>query len=430
MENVKTKVDNATQATEGMDDVPEGGGSVSPYRTLLGNREFLLFKFRTYSGGIGYSVYLVTILWLAYRLSGNVLLPGIVVGVEAGVYTLTFLIGPLVDGIKDKRSVFLICYPIQAAAALLLGVSYLGGFLNIPLLLGLVVVLAILWDFSWAADATVARLLFHQDDLFRISGLSSVIGGPLSIVGYLSAGAILVFLGPAGGAFLYAALLAAAAVLAVPLPIPSPRSVRGKYLSGFMGGWSYFRGERGKPLRHLGILQSVYGFFAIVPPLLITLFASQLLGGAVSAYAELYVMYLIGGIVAGFVIGHLNPRKKVGLLLLSALLLTGVFLFAAALVVFSLLLSVAVWFAVGGFNSARIDVHWTYMQGAYPPEVLARINANSYLFTGISSTLGALAFGYLSVRLGPSSLDALAAFGFLLAAALGTALSGVRGLRF
>ena len=215
-----------------------------------------------------------------------------------------------------------------------------------------------------------------------------------------------------------------------PLAIPSPRSVREGFRAGFARGWAYFRGARGRPLRHLAVLQSFYGFFAITPPLLITLFASHLFNGAASAYVELYVAYLIGGILAGFVIGALNPRSKVGLLLLIALALTGGFLFTSELVVASLLLSIAAWFAVGAFVAARTDAHWTFMQGAFPPESLARINANSYLFTGISNTLGAITFGILSVRLAPLSLGAFIALGFLCSAVLGASLSGVRNLRF
>lgn len=404
--------------------------SAARYRTLLRDRRFLLLKSRQYAGGIGYTVYLVTILWIAYRISGNLLLPGIVVGVETAVYTLTFLTGPLVDGVRDKRLVYLLCYPLQGFSAFFLGFSYLYGFLTIPLLLLLVVVLALLWDFAWAADSTATRLLFQPDELFGVAGLGSAIGGPLDIASYLGVGTILVVFGPGGGAFLYAALLTLALGLAVPLAIPSPRSVRKEFGKGFREGWGYFRGTGGRALRHLAILQLFYGFFAITPPLLMALFAAKVFAHSTLAYAELYVAYLVGGIAAGLVLGHLNPRDRVGTYLISALLAAGIFLVVALFATVSLALSVGIWLLVGAAVSARVDIHWTYMQGAFPPEGLARISANSYLFTGISNALGALAFGVLAVTFAPLEVGAFVAVGFLLSAGLAALLTGVRSLSF
>src|SRR5207253_7283007 len=107
-------------------------------RELLPNRTFLLFQARGTLSNVSYTLYVGTILWLTYRLSGGIFLSGVVIGVQTLVFTLTFLISPLVDRLYDKRWVFVLCYPVQTALALVLALTY-AGVLTIPILVAIVV---------------------------------------------------------------------------------------------------------------------------------------------------------------------------------------------------------------------------------------------------------------------------------------------------
>ncbi|MGD0250272.1 MAG: MFS transporter [Thermoplasmata archaeon] len=397
---------------------------------LLRNRTFLLLESRGTAAGVGYTVYLATVLWLSYRLTGGIFLAGILLGVETAVYTLTFLAGPLIDRVNDKRWVYVACYPIQALAAFALGITYVLGSLSIPLLIAIVVLLAALWDLTWAADSAATRLLFDKDRLFAVSGLGAAIGGAVNIVLYLTAGLTIALFGAAGGSYLYAGLLVVGAALAFLLPIPTPGAKKHAYLAGFREGWTLFRGKSGKALRHLAIFQSALGFFIPAPLLLLTLYVGRFFAGSQGTFAGLYVAYLVGGILIGVVLGRLNPRAFIGSVALVALLLTGAILVTAYLVVGYLPLSVTAWFLLGVAATARTTALWNYMQGGFAPEVLARVNSNSYLFTGISSTAGALVVGALSVTWSPAALTVLTALGFAGSAALGFLLSGTRTLTF
>ncbi len=403
----------------------EGG-----FRTLLRSRAFVLLQARQNAAGIGYTVYLATILWLTYRLTDGIFLAGVVVGVETAVYSLTFLAGPLVDRVRDKRWVFLVCYPIQAAASVALGLTYVFGILTVPILLGLVVLLALLWDFTWAADSAATRLLFSKDQLFAISGLGTAIGGIVDIAMYFTAGVTIAVFGVAGGSYLYAALLAAGAGLALLLSIPTPDASAASYWAVFLEGWDFFRGEGGRPLRHLAILQFTYGFFTAAPMLLLTLYAGRFFASSQGTYAELYVAYLVGGIVIGIALGRLNPRGEVGSVGVLALLSTGVALIAAEFTAGLVTASLVVWFLVGVTVTSRLTAFANYLQGRFPPEVLARISGNNFLFTGISAAAGAFAIGALSTVWSPAALTNLVALGFLGSAALGYFLSGTRTLGY
>jgi hypothetical protein len=397
---------------------------------LLRSRTFLLLQARGTAAGVGYTVYLATVLWLSFRLTGGIFLAGVVVGVETAVYTLTFLVGPLVDRVGDKRWVYVVCYPVQAVASLVLGLTYVLGLLSVPLLLAIVVLLAALWDFTWAADAAATRLLFGKDRLFAISGLGTAIGGGVDIAMYFTAGLTIALFGVAGGSYLYAGLLAVGAAFAFLLPIPTPNVSRHAYLTGFIEGWTLYRGKGGKALRHLAVLQSAYGFFVPAPLLLLTLYVGRFFSSSQVAFAGFYVAYLVGGILIGIVLGVLNPRRLVGLTGNLALFATGAVLIVAEFVSGSVLASAAVWFFVGVASTARVNAFWNYMQGGFAPEVLARISANNYLFTGVTSTAGAFAIGALSTVWSPAALTWLTALGFVGCAGIGLVLQGTRTLAF
>lgn len=334
------------------------------------------------------------------------------------------------DRVLDKRWVYLVCYPLQSIAALALGVTFVLHLLSIPLLLGLVVLLALLWDFTWAADAAAPRLLFGKDRLFAVSGLGTAVGGGVDVAMYFAAGITIALFGVAGGSYLYAALLAAGAGFALFLPIPTPRAGPRPYLESFREGWRLYRGPSGRTLRELAGLQFAYGFFVSAPTLLLTLYAARFFAGSQATYAALYVAYLIGGILIGLVLGAINPRRILGPVANSTIAATGIALWAAELATGSVAASLAAWLVVGVAMTARVTTFAIYMQGAFEPEVLSRIAGNNYLFPGISSAAGAFVVGALSTVWSPAALTDLVVLGFLGSAALGWALPGTRALRY
>ncbi|MCI4347317.1 MAG: hypothetical protein L3J97_01695 [Thermoplasmata archaeon] len=410
--------------------------SEAPPRQTLGlldflkDRSFQLFQARGTVSSVSYTLYIGTVLWLTYLLSGGIFLAGVVLGVQAVVFTLTFLFSPLVDRVYDKRWVFVLCYPVQAGLAAALGVTYAAGVLTRPLLLVIVVLLALLWDFTEAADETTTRLLFGKDHLFVISGLGGALGGGVSIAIYFTAGAAIAVFGVVGGFFFLAVLLALDTALALPLPIPTPKIVKQSWWSGLREGWALFRGEKGKVLRHLSVLELVVGFFLSAPLLLLTLYIGRFFASSQATYAELYVAYLVGGIVIGLILGHLNPRGFIGPVSIGAIFAMGLILLGAEVAVVSLFLSLVVWFVVGVANTARNQGTWIYLQGRFEPELLARVTMNIYAFTGIASAIGAFTVGVLSTMWSPAALTDLVASGFVASAALGFLLQGTRTLGF
>ena len=411
---------------------PAGASGPPPHGLvdLLRNRSFLLLQARNTAAYVGYAVYLATVLWLSYRLTGGIALAGVLVGIESAVYTVTFLAAPVVDRLRDKRWVYVVCYPVQALAALGMGVTFVLGDLSVPLLVALVVVLAVLWDFTWAADQAASRLLFGADRLFAVSGVGSAVGGAVDVTMFFGAGAAIALFGVAGGSYLYAALLGIGAVFAFALPIVVPRAAAGPYRETFREGWSLYRGPSGRPLRHLAVLQFTTGLFASAPVLLLTLTAARSFHASQGVYAALYVADLVGGIGLGLLFGWLNPRTAIGPILVVSTAALGAAILATQPVSFSLVLSVAVWAVVGVAATARQSAAASYLQGRFAPDLLARVSSNAYLFPGIATTVGAFAIGLLSLSWSAQQLTELVAAGFVVSAVAGLALPEIRSLRF
>ena len=380
--------------------------------------------------GAGYAVYSVSVLFLAYGLTGNLLIAGLVLFIEYGVYTATFLIAPIVDRARDKRTVLLGCYPVQAAAAVTLAVALRTGTLTTPLLLGLVAVLAVMWDFAWAVFLVAPPLVVPKRLLFAADGVASMLSVGTQVGGYAGGGALVFLVGPYGGATAYAVLLVLAAILAAPLALTVDRAPRTPFWTTFRHGWDRFRGEAGRSLRALGTVEVLAGFFSGVPPLLIPAIAYQGHADPAAIYGPLVTAYAVGGSFGGIAIGHWNPRRSVGWVLVIAPALAGVGLLVLGPASSLLWAVVSVLAGVGAAGTIRYSAKYAWVQGTYPAEDLGRLVSNLYLFTGLAGTVAVLLVGALSPRVALGTLEAATGVGLIAAGLLALAFRSVRRLSF
>ncbi|MGP8072173.1 MAG: hypothetical protein ACLPZM_03475 [Thermoplasmata archaeon] len=416
------------QVVPGVAAVP--GGPVRGFRAILSNRRYLLYQSAVIVATTGYSVYAVSIPWLAFENSGSFLVVGLVLFLEVGIYALTFLVAPWVDRISDKRRILLVGFPIQVVAALLLGVFAARGELHLPLLLGLVAVLAVVWDFDWAVFQVAPRILLSKDELFAAQGVAGALGGGASIGGFAAGAGFILLSGVTGSAFLYAGLLVVATGLASLVPLRGARSAEPGYLAGFVEGWEYLRSAEGRPLLQLGTLDAVVGFFATAPALLITLFADRSFPDPSLAYGLLFTSYVVGGVAVDLTLGQLNPRKRIGFVLVGGLATAALALALAGLAPPSLVATAGAWAlaggALGGYSTGKFTFQWGYVPG----DRLARVTSNLYVFPGVSGAIGAIVIGALAGAISGSALVELIAGVFAVAVVLALLLPAVRRFAF
>jgi len=378
----------------------------------------------------GYSLFAISVVWIALQTSHSLFIVGAVLAVERAAYAGTFLLAPLADRVRNQRTIYLASYPVQAAAAGFLGYGALRGTLSVAELLALVAVLSVLWDLSWAAANAAPGILLTPDDQFAVGGVEGLLGGVNSIAGFAVGGVLLLVVGAGGGMLLYAALLVVATLLSVPLRIVPPPTGSAPFLARFREGWRTVFGGRGRPLLQLGTVDAVQGFFSAAPIVLLALIALRTFGGGASAYAVLFVAYVVGGVVAGLGFARWNPRRRVGLLVVGSLLLGGATLALVAGEPRTLVLAAAVWFLVGFAQSAYQDAKYAFLRGSVEASQLARVVSNLYLFPGVTSAVGIAVIGAVAVGASPSALALLVAVGLAGAGLLAAALPGVRALRY
>jgi MFS family permease len=408
----------------------EGSTAAAGLRSVLANRRYTLWLSAQITGNVGYSAWSISVLWLAYQISGTLLLSAIVLFVQYGIYSITFIAGPFVDRVADKRTVFLIVLPIESVTAALVGVAVVTGSLSVAFLLVTVVVMALLDDFWWTADNTVPRILVGKDNVLRANGLQSALVGGGSLAGYSVGAALLIAVGPGGGAFLFAALLATSALLILPVRIRSTPTAGQSLFGNFVEGWSILARGKGRPLLQIGSLFAAEGFFLGAPALLVTLFANRDFGGSSHVYGLLFTAYVVGAVVGGLAVGRTNPRQYLGRLLVGAMVAEGAAVALAVLALPQLLPSTAAWFLVGLAGGIPATLLYSYLQATAPPEAVGRVTSNLYLFPGVASAFGAITFGLLSSAFPPAMLGYGVALGLAATGIAAVTVPAVRGMRF
>jgi len=370
------------------------------------------------------------VLWLAYQISGTLLLSALVLFVQYGIYSLTPIVGPFVDRARDKRSVFLIVLPLQAITAVLVGAFAASGSLSDTVLLGAVAMMSWLDDFWWTTNNTVPRILVGTENLLRANGVKSGFCSAGSLVGYAVGAALLIVVGPAGGAFLRTAMLVLAAALLLPVAIPSvPTHIR-RLFGIFAEGWSFLWREAGRSLLKIDSVFAAWGFFGVAPPLLITLFANREYGASSFDYGLLFTAYMVGAIASGIAVGRTNPRRYIGMFLVVSMIATGVTIALAVVALSMLLPSAALWFLVGLASGIPSTLVYAYFQAVAPPDAVGRIVGNLELFPSATSAVGAIVLGVLAAIVSPGTLGLYVALVFVVVGAVAISVPSVRRMRF
>jgi hypothetical protein len=380
----------------------EGARSPRSYRALLTDRRFLPFFLGESAGSTGYAVYAITVPWLAYQIGGPRAL-GLALLVEFGIYSLSFLAGPFIDRVRSLRTVLVAGYVGQAALAALLGLIAAGGHLSVLTLLAIVVPLSAVWDFTWTAQNAAPPRLVPTSDLLRANGIIGAVSGGNQVAGYAAGAGLVLFVGPAGGMFLYAALNVVAALLSLGVVAPRLEIALPKLGESFRQGWAYFLGGPGRPLLQISAMGAAQSFVSAAPVLLLTVLAASRSGG-VTIYALSFTAFALGGVAGSLALGQWAPRRRLGrVFALGAVAEAGLLVVAVLLAPYEPF-SAPAWAAVGAVDVTFYTVLLAYYQGSSPPELIGRTASNAYLFRGTARAVGSLVLAGLLVTVDPVPL--------------------------
>jgi hypothetical protein len=115
------------------------------------NRRFYLYLIRVAFISFAFSLYVLVIPVFAYLYSGSLIFTGLVLFAQYGAYALTFLTGPLVDRIKNKRTIFVGSYGTIAIIALFLDIVIHLNLITPSILIISVAMIAMSDNFAWTA---------------------------------------------------------------------------------------------------------------------------------------------------------------------------------------------------------------------------------------------------------------------------------------
>jgi MFS family permease len=396
----------------------------------LTDRRFLPYFLSQSSGDAGYAVYAISIPWLAYQIGGNVAL-GLALLAEFGIYSLSFLAGPVIDRVGDLRTVLLIGYAAQGVLAVLLGLLATRGHLTVATLLAVVIPLSAIWDFTWAAMNAMPPRIVPSGDLLRANGLLGAVSGGNQIAGYAAGAGLVLLVGPGSGMFLYGALNAFAAILALAVHGHRPAGPVVAFGASFREGWSYFVGGAGRPRLQISLASASQSFVSAAPVLLMTVLAATSTGDGARPYAISFTGFAFGGVVGSLLIGQYAPRDRLGFVLSVVAIVEGVLLLAAVLLFPGEPWTAPAWIAVGVVDVGFYTLLLTYFQATSPPALVGRTVTNAYLFRGLSRAAGGFFLAAVLIVVSPLGLAiavAVALVGVGVGAPLG--LPAVRRMGF
>ena len=401
------------------------------YLALFRNRRLALGLSSSGLAWGGYAVYEISVLLLSYQISHSLAIAGVVLLVEFGAYSITFIAGPTVDRASNLRTVLLLGYGLQALFAFVIGLTLQSGHLSVPVLLVLVAGISLVWDFTWTADNALIPRLVSDGELFRANALFNAISGGNTVAGFGVGAALLLFVGPGGGMFVYAALNLAAAVIVIPLSLPAVRTATTGFLQDFWDGWKELGTGEGHPLLQLAVFSSAQGFFTGAGPLLITLLTQKEFVNPTFSYALLFTAFTVGGVTGGLILGYLNPRNRVSWVMFGCTAVEGLLILAAVHAAPAIFPSLILWFLTGVMAAGFYQSYLSYLQAKVPKDRFGRVLTNLYLFRGIPTALGAVTVGALASLWGAPMLGWVIALTYGLCAVLGPALlPGIRRLAF
>jgi MFS family permease len=360
---------------------------------LRDNRSFYLYLSRVAFTSLAFSLYSIFIPILAYTYSGNLIFTGIVLFAQYGVYSLTFLAGPIVDRVRNKRMIFVMSYSTIAALSAFMAEMVHLKSLSPEILIGVVIAIAFADDFAWTTGHIILPMLVNKSDYFRANGYVRLISGSHAVGGFALGGVILIVVGDVYSILLYSAAMWVAAFISLFIPLYTGNK-ESEGNGGLIEGWKYLVRNH-KPMILTAIYLSLVSFFGLAPVLLI-------LNGTSSSfwYIVLYAAFMVGGSIAGPLLGIFNMRKRVGLGIVTSAMSYALFIMASSYLFAVPIFEIPVWIVAGISFSICIMLFNVYLQGTVKEEFLGRSASSLYTFRGVSISFGSLIIPVMILNFG------------------------------
>lgn len=362
--------------------------------------------------------------WLVYRLTGSVVLLGMVgFASQIPVFLLAPIGGATADR-HDRRRILVITQSVAMVLAFILAGLTLTGNIQIWHLFVIAAGFGIANAFDIPTRQAFAVDMVGKDDLINAIALNSTMFNGARIVGPAIAGILVAAVGEGwcffGNAVSYTAVIAGLLAMKI---THTPQKRTGSTLSHIAEGFSYV--YRTKPVRALLLLLGLVSLMGMPYAVLMPIFADKYLGGGSSTLGFLMGASGLGALVAALT---LASRKQVfGLGRWIAFACGGLGL---SLILFSFsrnfTLSLVLLVPVGFSMMTQMSSSNTLVQAMIPDSLRGRVmSVYSMMFMGVAP-LGALLAGSLAGYIGAAETVAFGGSVCIIGAVIfGIQLSGI-----
>jgi MFS family permease len=381
---------------------------------LLGHRSFAFYWFaRTATNG-AYMMQAVAVGWQIYELTGSAFNLGLVGLVQFfPVVVLGIAAGQIADR-YDRRMVVATCQVIKAFAAAVFALGTYSGWLTRDAMLAILFVSGTARAFETPTLLALVPGLVPPALLPRAIAASAtatqtaIIGGP-AIGGLLYVfGASTVYL-TCAGVFVLASVLVSLIGLQGPPPEKKPVTI-----TTLFAGFAYIRQN---PVVLGAISLDLFAMLLGGVTALLPIYAKDILETGPWGLGLLRSAPAIGALAISIALAYTTLERRAGPILFAAV---AVFGFSAIAFAFSssLVLSLVALTIYGAADAVSVVIRHSLVQTRTPHEMLGRVMAVNFMFTGTSGTLGEFRAGAVAAAFGAFTSVLIGGVGAVLVALL------------
>jgi MFS family permease len=382
--------------------------------SILRHRPFVRFWLARIASSLSFQMLAVAVGWRIYALTDSAFDLGLVgLAQFVPMVLLTLLVGPVADR-YDRRLIAGICQVVEGAAAAVLAVGTVRGFLGRDGIYAAVAVIGAARAFESPALAALLPDLLTRGLVERGSAWSASASQTAQIVGPALGGGLYV-LGPAIVFAVAAGLFLAAAVLLARLhmaPVPATRAAI--TWRAFLAGLAFVWGD--PPI--LGTVS--LDLFAVLlggVTALLPIFARDILMTGPWGLGLLRAAPACGALAMSVYLAHRPLWTPTGPTMFGA-----VIMFGAATIIFALStnfgLSLAALVVLGAADVVSVVIRFSLVQLRTPQEMRGRVSAVNALFIGTSNQLGEFESGLTAALFGTVPAALLGGIGTIAVAML------------
>jgi len=385
----------------------------------LRSRNYRLFVAGQSVSLVGTWMQQVAMSWLVYRLTGSVMLLG-VVGFASQFPTI--IISPVAGVLADRwnrRPLLIATQTLALFQAVFLATVVLTGNVQVWQIILLSLILGVVNAFDVPIrQSFLVEMLEHREDLGNAIALNSSMLNAAYLIGPSIAGLLVASAGEGVcfvlNAISYLAVIVALAAMRLPhgsQPLRPRNHVMHELHDGFMYAYKF------APIRNILLLVAIVSLMGLPYTVLVPVIAKEVLHGGVQTFG--FLMTAAGG---GALLGTLHLASRKSVLGFDRLIVTATFFFAAGIAVLALssnfILSLAA-MASAGFGAMKLLVSCNMvLQTILDEDKRGRVmSILAMAYIGIVP-FGILGVGAIAGIIGPRNTLLIGAAGCLFGAAV------------